>query len=426
MEADRLSPFVAAVPDELANHLQVLVEHVPACVCSLDAEHRYLYANRLYANFFGFEPEEMVGRTLWEVIGHEAFEMRRALFEAAAHGRPVHYRRDRIDPKDGRRRVIDVDLVPEHSSGQGAPTRYFGLLREATAEVEALEAVQYLNATLEQQVRKRTEELQGALERLQRSQDELIRSEKMAALGGMMAGLAHELNTPIGNAVAVASTLGEMAGNFDRQVRAGEGLKKSSLLGFCDAAVNGSAVLLRNLDRAHELLRNFKQLAVDQTGERRRVFDLAATISEVMSSMAPAFKHRPVDIVVDIPAGIELDSYPGALGQILINLINNTLLHAFDGRAHGRVEIAAQREGEGWVVLSVADDGVGIAPENLARIFEPFFTTKLGQGGSGLGLSIIYNIVTGLLGGELSCTSVPGEGARFLVRIPLKAPVGEA
>lgn len=542
---------------ELAHHLNVLINHVPACVCSVDTNHRYIYANRLYADFFGKSPAEIVGELVADVIGRDNFALRREYFESASHGKPMHYRRDHINPETGRRRVIDVDLVPEYETDGTSVTRYFGLLREVTEEVLAIEEahkseerfailfraspfatsisrmsdgtfidvnhayeemygvqrddivgkssiggglwpnlerraewiatlgdgrgrhdyetrlataqgtlrdviltserididgearlltlhnditarkeaereIHRLNETLEQQVKERTAALSEALAHLERSQEELIRAEKLAALGGMVAGLAHELNTPIGNAVTVASTMHEQAESFLNQLNHGEGLRKSVLVGFCDNSISGSDVLLRNLERAHNLIRNFKQVAVDQTSESRRIFLLDQTVNEIVASMSPMLKRQPIKIETRIAPDIEFDSYPGALGQVLINLINNALLHGFEGQEKGgtiTIKAAADTRPDstpGMIHLSVSDNGKGIAKQHLGRIFEPFFTTKLGHGGSGLGLSIIYNIVTGLLGGEIHCDSVQGEGTCFRLQLPTRAPESSA
>lgn len=531
----------------IARRLDVLIDNVPVMVCSIDADHRFLYANRRYARFFGLLPQDLIGRPVAEVVGAEFFAQRRELFEAASRGKHIQYRRDHRDPLTGKRRVVEVDLVPEEDATPGAPSRYFGLLREITEEVEALEEarrseekfailfrasplatsisrmsdgqlleinrayeemyqharsdlvgqssirsglwpdeearshwlatlgdgygrrdyetrlkradgrlrdviitserididgearllclhnditarkdaereIHRLNETLEQQVQERTHELTHALDHLRRSQTELVRSEKLAALGSMVAGLAHELNTPIGNAVTVASTLTVQARDLADQVAVQGGLRKSVLLSFCDNAVTGGDALMRNLERAYDLIRNFKQVAVDQTSEHRRRFRLDKTIDEIIASLSPTLKREPVTVYCRIAAHIELDSYPGPLGQVLINLVNNALIHAFTGRPHGHITISGELRDTETVCLVIEDDGNGIPESHLERIFEPFFTTRLGQGGSGLGLSIIYNIVTGLLGGRIDCTSTLGSGTRFTLLLPLRAP----
>ena len=292
--------------------------------------------------------------------------------------------------------------------------------------------IQSMNATLEQRVKARTAELEKAnhdlqtvLDTLQRAQDELVRAEKLAALGGLVAGVAHELNTPIGNSVTAASALQFRTEEF-RQAMEGGALKRSTLEDYLDYAATGSQLLMRSLEQARELVASFKQVAVDRTSDLRRKFDLAEFVSELLRTYHSAMRRSTCKISVEVAveAGIRLDSFPGSLGQVLSNFISNAMLHAFEGRSQGRLRIAARQTEAESVVLRFEDDGVGITPENLKRIFDPFYTTKFGQGGSGLGLHIAYSIVTNVLGGQISVESEPGQGTRFLLRLPLSAPEG--
>jgi signal transduction histidine kinase len=263
-------------------------------------------------------------------------------------------------------------------------------------------------------------ELTSALDRLQRAQTELVRSEKMASLGALVAGIAHELNTPIGNAVTIASTLVDEHRQFARQVESG--LTRSALTRFMEMIDEAGRSLDRNLNRAAELVGSFKQLAVDQSSYQRRAFDLHDILAEVLLAMGPTLKRGPWRIVDDVPDGIGLDSYPGPLAQVMMNLLNNAVVHAFEGRDAGTIRIRATVPQPDVVSITVADDGRGISVEDQKRLFDPFFTTRLGQGGSGLGLHIVFNLVGDLLGGTVSVTSAPGAGATFEVRVPLCAP----
>lgn len=284
-----------------------------------------------------------------------------------------------------------------------------------------------LASSLELRVTERTEalhranqELAATVETLQRTQSELVRAEKLAALGSLVAGVAHELNTPIGNCVTVASTLEEQVDQFSRDVAAG--LRRSTLEGFVGSARTAADILMRNLKRASELVVSFKQVAVDQTSSQRRRFALSEVVSEILLTLQPTLRKTPVIVAQDIAADIICDSYPGPLGQTLANLINNALLHGFDGRDAGCITISARPLPGERFELVVADDGVGIDAADQKRIFDPFFTTKLGKGGSGLGLHIVYNLVTGVLGGEISVDSQRQTGTRFIVVAPLTAP----
>ena len=281
---------------------------------------------------------------------------------------------------------------------------------------------------LEQRVSERTEalsranaELLGALEALKSTQSGLIEAEKLASLGRLVAGVAHELNTPLGNALTVVTTLEDLLCGLENRVAANT-LRRSDLQAHVEAAREGQDILLRNVTRAADLVRGFKQLAIDQTTDMRRRFSLVEVIDEILITVRPSFNHSPFRIETDL-VDASLDSYPGPLGQVLTNLLLNALMHAFAGRDEGCVTISTSMLDSGRVCLVCRDDGVGMAPEVQQRIFEPFYTTRFGQGGSGLGLHIARNIVVGLLGGTIDVRSVPGQGAEFRVTIPLAAPV---
>lgn len=284
-----------------------------------------------------------------------------------------------------------------------------------------------LNNSLEQRINERTAELAGrneelanVLANLQRMQEQLVQADKLSSLGSIVAAVAHELNTPIGNALTVATTLQDLNKDFSQAVE--HGLRRSVLDEFQSNCQQAADMLLRNLQRAAELIRSFKGVAVDRTSSQRREFELAEVVQETLLTLAPTLKHQPYQINCQIPAGIRLDSYPGPLGQILSNLLNNAIVHAFAGRAEGQIDICAEQTDAQHLTLRFSDNGGGIAPENLKRIFDPFFTTRLGQGGSGLGLNIVYNLATGLLGGSIRVDSTLGVGTSFTLEIPLSAP----
>lgn len=280
--------------------------------------------------------------------------------------------------------------------------------------------VRELNDTLEQRVSERTSELATAMETLHRAQEELLQSEAKAALGAMVASVTHELNTPIGNSVMAASTLSDQATAFLRNVEAGH-LKRSELTAFLVALRDGTDMIQRNLERAGLLLKNFKQVAADQASEQRREFDLAGLVGEVVGMLRPQLKNSPHRVVLEIPDQIVMDSYPGPLGQVLINLINNAYMHAFDGMTDGVLTLSAEAR-DPFVVVHVSDNGAGMSHETLTRLFQPFFSTKIGKGGTGLGMTIVEGIVRKTLGGSLHVESKPGCGTQFHITLPLSAP----
>jgi two-component system NtrC family sensor kinase len=298
------------------------------------------------------------------------------------------------------------------------------------------------SATLEQHVTDRTlalhtanQELSNTLTSLRNAQMEIQRSERLAALGSLVAGVAHELNTPIGNSVTVASTLHDLSAEF--QEKMANHLTRSMLANYVSDSVKASDILLRNLSSAADLIGSFKRVAVDRTSAQRRDFMLDVVIKETLLTLSTSFKSLMHEVQVEIPVEIKMDSYPGPLGQIITNLINNAILHGFGENFQGPAQIiisarllpqnqdSSQIDHQVPVVeLSISDNGVGISDENLGRIFDPFFTTKLGRGGSGLGLNIVYNLVTDVLGGSIRAESKPDAGARFIMTLPLSAPKG--
>ncbi len=278
-----------------------------------------------------------------------------------------------------------------------------------------------LNAQLERRVDERTQSLTDALQKLTIAQTELVRSEKLSALGALVAGVAHELNTPIGNSLTVASTLQDNAKAFAEDMA--KGLSRSRLEKFVNSSCLGADILVSSLHQAAELVSSFKQIAVDQSSMNRRLFRLSETISEIMLTLGPGIRKTSHTVIPTISTDILMESYPGPLVQILTNLINNAFLHGFEGRENGKVFITADMHGPEHIQMTVRDDGAGISESNLARVFDPFFTTKLGKGGSGLGLNIVYNLVQDVLGGTITVTSQAGKGTCFTLMLPLIAPV---
>ena len=273
---------------------------------------------------------------------------------------------------------------------------------------------------LEEKVAERTAAMEKTLNTLHQAQDELARSEAKATLSTIIASVSHELNTPIGTSVLIASSLAELATQFKNDFESGQ-LKRSEFTRFIEGLSQETDLIQRNLQRAAQLLQNFRQVAADQASEQRRNFDLATVTEEIVNTLAPSLKRQPHRIALQIPQGLLFDSYPGPFGQVVINLINNAFLHAFEGMEAGLLSITARSEGENIRIL-FTDNGQGISPETMEKIFQPFFSTKIGQGGTGLGMSIVSNLVSKTLGGELNVRSTPGNGTTIDVLLPTVAP----
>lgn len=318
--------------------------------------------------------------------------------------------------------VLTRGRVVERAA-DGHALRMSGTTSDINALNQALAALRTLNEQLESRVEQRTAALQSAntelrstLERLTLTQRQLLESEKLASLGGLVAGIAHEINTPLGIGVTAASHLQELARGLSRRVESGS-VSDADLQEFQQGARESADIILRNLRRADRLVRSFKQVAVDQSNEDRRVIDLGANLDEILTTLGPSLKKTPHRIQLDCAPGLIVETAAGALYQIVSNLVMNSLTHAFeDGRA-GTIDLRAWREG-GELCIQYGDNGIGMDEAIRERIFEPFFTTRRGQGGSGLGLHIVYNLVTQVLLGSIQCSSAPGQGAQFLIRFP--------
>lgn len=384
--------------------------------------------NDAFAKLFGYQTHEMLGLITDYQVQLWVDESNRQAFVA-------QLRRDfYVDRFEARLRRSDGSVIvclisaQKYEAGDGLHNTYIMSQQDVTQQRAIELQIRELNAQLEQRVSSRTHrleqsnaELAEALASLKKMQSELIRSEKLASLGSLVAGIAHELNTPIGNAVTIASTMQDEARRLQSEVQDGK-LKRGSFDHFLSQMSFGTDVLLRSLVRAGDLIRSFKHVAVDQSSDMRRQFDLRQMLDEIVLTNAPLFRKTAYAMEADIDEGIVMDSFPGALGQVVTNLIVNSVTHGFDGRNDGKMRMKASRAEGDTVVISFEDDGVGISAANLKKVFDPFFTTKFGQGGSGLGMHIVYNLVTEVLGGSIDIASLPGQGTRVTMRFPLIAP----
>jgi PAS domain S-box-containing protein len=277
--------------------------------------------------------------------------------------------------------------------------------------------------TLEDRVTERTFKLEEAkkaaedtLQQLKTTQEQLIEAAKMSELGNLVAGVAHEINTPVGIGVTAASRLETLTKEIVNLYKDGK-MKRADLDKYLGSTQKGSNLILKNLLRAADLIQSFKQVAVDQAGEQQRTFALNEYLNEVLTTLRPEFKHTKHQIEIECDKSIVLSSYPGVFSQIVTNFLMNSLIHGFKDKLDGHMKIIIQQNDD-ELVLRYSDDGRGIPADIVSKVFDPFFTTNRQGGGSGLGMHIVYNLVTHQLKGLIQCESVVGEGTTFIICIP--------
>ena len=391
------------------NILQITLDNVDQGIVMVDPELRLVLSNRRAAELLNVPSEFLDSRPSYPEIvdmqhdrgafidaGDDPDLYYERLHECSEHA--VAFKRRRNDGT-----VIEVRSNPLPSGG------FVRTFTDITVEARSAEEIFSAMQALEQ-----------AYAELKETQASLVQAEKMASLALLVAGVAHEINTPVGIAYGCATHLSTRTRALVDSFEAG-GLKKSDLTAYVATAGEATRLIQQNLTRAAELIQSFKRVAVDQTSQEQRRFELSTYLGEVVTSLGPQLRKSRHSLAVDCPDGIEVNGYPGALSQVITNLIINALTHAFDGDADGRMALTAMLAGDGEVELRFSDDGKGIPEEHLPRIFEPFFTTRRGAGGSGLGLHIVYNLVTQTLGGRIAVDSRLGGGTTFTMRIPRNA-----
>lgn len=384
-----------------------------------------LEVNEAWSQQYGFPAAEAVGRTVDELgIWVDPSARERCIKTLTATGK-LERQEVQLRHRDGKTLICLLSGRIFDVAGEAQVIfNSYDITRIHEIETE----IRQLNAELEARVQNRTQrlananaELSAALSSVQEMQKELVRSEKLAGLGVLVAGVAHELNTPIGNGLMVASAMQEQTQQFGQDVGS-KSLSRAALVRYVTEMEQGSTILVRTMQRAAELISSFKQVAVDQTSDVRRSFDLARVLDELAKTLEASYRKSAYRLELEIPVGMTMDSYPGALGQVISNLVNNSIVHGFEGKTSGIMRITATLIASDSIEIVYSDDGIGIPPEHLEKVFDPFFTSKLGMGGSGLGMHIVYNIVSQMLGGTISLQSEPGAGVLIRIRLPISAP----
>lgn len=391
--------------------LQMVIDTVPAVINVKDKDLHYVLMNRYMAGIFGVEPQDAIGHTTADLMSRygagKTDENDKRVLSAR---RELGFYEEEYKDSSGNMRQWLVNKLP---------------IVDADGEIENIVTVALDIGDRkrgEQEMRKARDAAEAALRNLRETQNSLIEAEKLAALGRLVAGVAHEVNNPVGISLTVASALERKTAIFGAEVARGD-LRRSSLNEFLETSRDASSQLVANLNRAAELIQSFKQVAADRNYSDQRSFDLGDLTEQVVMSLRPGLRKHNLTLNVDCQPNLVMNSYPGPYGQVLTNLFLNSVAHAFpDGKA-GEVDIQVRASGKDNVEILFSDNGCGMSMDVRRRAFDPFFTTRRDQGGTGLGLHIVYSIVTTRLGGRLDLDSEPGSGTRIQIILPRTAPV---
>jgi PAS domain S-box-containing protein len=399
--------------DEVAEgrrRLQEVIDTVPAVINLKDMQMRYVLMNRYMANIFNIEPEDAIGRTTTDIMSRygaqKTDENDRRVLDA---GEELGFYEEEYIDSSGTMRQWLVNKLPLRGSD--------GNIKQIVTV--ALDIGERKRNELE--MRKAKDAAEATLQHLRETQNSLIEAEKLAALGRLVAGVAHEVNNPVGISLTVASSLERKATVFAEEVARGD-LRRSSLNEFVETSRSAASQLVGNLNRAAELIQSFKQVAADRSYSDQRTFNLSDLTDQVVMSLRPGIRKQNLTLKVECEQGLMMNSYPGPYGQVLTNLFLNSVAHAFPDGGAGEVNIKVRASGENHVEVLYSDNGCGMTPDIRRRAFDPFFTTRREEGGTGLGLHIVYSIVTSRLGGQIHLESEPGTGTRVQMILPRNAP----
>jgi PAS domain S-box-containing protein len=390
--------------------LQLIYDTAPIGLACLSPDCRYLQINQRLTEICGISVEDHIGRFVRDCVPALADSVEAIVRSIMETGEPV----------------IGVEVAGQRADQveERHWVTYWHPLRAPSGEIIAVNvAAEEITERkrAEREVRDARDAAETALRHLRETQDSLIEAEKLAALGRMVAGVAHEVNSPVGISLTVASTLQEKAAHFAAEAARGD-LRRSSLNGFLDLVQSATAQLVNNLRRSAERIQSFKQVALDQSQSNRRRFDASTLAEQILSHLARDLKQHAITVNVRCEAGLVMDSYPGPFGQVLTHLLVNAMTHAFPDGLDGTIDISLASSGSDHVELRVADNGCGMPPEIKRLAFDPFFTTRRNFGATGLGLHVVYTIVTEQLGGRLNLESEPGRGTAVSLILPRAAP----
>jgi PAS domain S-box-containing protein len=390
--------------------LKLIYDTAPIGLACLSPDCRYLQINQRLTEICGISVEDHLGRFVRDCVPALADSVGTIVQSIMETGEPV----------------IGIEVAGQRADQieQRYWVTYWHPLRAPSGEIVAVNvAAEEITERkrAEQQIRDARDSAETALRHLRETQDSLIETQKLAALGRMVAGVAHEVNTPVGTSLTVASTLQHKTKSFAAEFKRGD-LKRSSLNRFLDLVQNASAQLVENLTRSAERIQSFKQVALDQSQSRRRTFDASELAEQVLSHLERELNEDTVRLNLQCEPGLTMDSYPGHFGQALSYLVINALTHAFPDGGRGTISIGVSAVGSDAIEILVTDDGCGMTLEIKRQAFDPFFTTRRQYGATGLGLHVVYNIVVERLGGQIHLESDAGLGTAVRLTLPRTAP----
>ena len=400
--------------------LQLIYDTAPIGLAFLSPDCRYLHINQRLTEICGIPVDGHLGRTVRECVpalASSVEEIVRSIMETGEPVTGVEVAGQRADRRGDRFWVTYWHPL----RGPAGNIVGINVAAEEITERKRAEAALLLN---ERELRRARDTAEAALERLRNTQESLIEAEKLAALGRLVAGVAHEISTPVGTGLTVASSFERRAASFAAEVARGGALKRSSLDEFLRAAHEAALQLVGNLDRAADLVRTFKEVAVDRSYHERSSFDVGELTAQVMKGLRPCLQQRMVELEITCQPDLLMNSFPGPYGQVLTNLFLNAVTHAFpDGNA-GTIGVKVREFGKEHVEVKFSDDGCGMTDDVRRNAFDPFFTTRRDKGCTGLGLHIVHNIVTNRLNGRLSLDSEPGRGTEIQIILPISTTPG--
>lgn len=404
--------------------LRQIIDLLPQDIFANDINGKFLLVNSIKAERMGLDVDDITGKHLPDII-RDPVEVTRIMED----DRLVLERNEKLLTEESfldetrNTHWVETTRVP-YISTEDNTSAILTISMDITRIKEVEQELQSLNKELVERVTMRTTELENAnsallksMDELRQTQDKLVETEKMASLGELVAGVAHEINTPLGISVTSASFMKEMITNLRKIFESGT-MKRSDLEKCLQTGGEAIDNIVKNLERSASLISNFKQLAVDQASDDARQVNLSEYIQGILLSLKPKLKEHGHKLDVDCPNGFEVKIPPGSLMQVITNLVSNSLTHAFPDREDGHIKINARQSGNG-ILLSFSDDGIGMGGEQLLKVFEPFYTTARSAGNAGLGMHLVYNLVTQALKGRIECKSSPGEGTAYEIWFPI-------